>query len=267
METKTHFILTYKNIFRMEFHFPYGLKPSRVGDRKKFYREEFDIEKASNWFDTKKGVLPLALDVGTETTRYKPQFKKYLDKIVYIRRFDGHESLRKKLVNYSPEDLYFSPFEFRDGSIRENSELIFEINPDEIECKTCKFRKRKLGKHIKTFCKDCADKAAEKTKELFELLESHFNDVKIVFNGIGYYIIIQDTEALEFTRKYRKGLASRIMKKFPINQRITIGEKDLIRVPGSLNGLVSRKVMEVSKYDLDDPKYIYREKSVPESLK
>ena len=251
----------------MEFQFPYNLKPSRVGDRKKFYENEFDPDFASNWFNRKDGNLALALDVGSETTRYKPQFKKYLDKIVYIRNFEDLETLKKKIVNYAPEDLYFSPLEYKDGSLRDKNELMFEINPDEIECNTCKFRKRKLGNNLKTFCEECVEKAADKTLELFELLNSHFEQLKLVFNGIGYYIIVQDKEAMEFSRKYRRGLASRIIKEFPINQRLTIGEKDLIRLPGSLNGIVSRKVIEISKYDLHSPEDIYKMKSKPEFLK
>ncbi|MFB6265738.1 MAG: hypothetical protein ABEI07_01500, partial [Candidatus Nanohaloarchaea archaeon] len=67
---------------------------------------------------------------------------------------------------------------------------------------------------------------------------------------------VEDEEAFRMDREDRRELAGKVAKEFPIDPSITAGEKDLIRLPGSLHGLVSKVVTPLEPSDLSDPERI-----------
>lgn len=248
----------------MRFYFPYGLRPSRVEERKKFYQDEFEIEKAEKWFKI-SGVL--IVDVGSETTRYRPVLKKYLNKLVYIRKYDNLEHLREKIIYYCPEDLYYQ-FKFPEHGILKQ-ELIFDLDPENVNCVKCSLLRKNIQGIGKTysFCENCFKETAERTKELYILIKKHFEDVKLVYSGRGFHIHVRDKIAFDLEENKRKELSNKIKKKFPIDEWVTSGNIDIVRLPFSLNGLVSRKVIEIELKDLNNLEKLVNEKALPEFLK
>lgn len=246
----------------MEFYFPYEMRPSRVNERREFYSGEFDLEQAKKWLKKKQDWLAIAFDIGTETTRYRPRFKKYLNKLVYIREFQDSKELKDKIIRYSPEDLYYSFKELKDGESVQNYDLVFHLDPREFDCRTCKRKKKDLGEDSIVFCEKCAERAANETLRLYNLLKKHFDQIQIIFTGIGYYLQVQDPEAIKISKANRKILSEKVEKEFKISKEITSGERDTIRLPGSLNGLVSRKVIKIKFEDLKDPERIYKDLSM-----
>ncbi len=250
------------------FFFPTGLKPCSIEQRKEFYTKEFNIDKAEKWFTLNNRTQGLiVIDIGTETTRYRPILKKYLGKLVNISKFEDTTQLKEKLLYYIPEDIYYSIKTIQ--GIREHQELIFDIDPNNVDCLKCNIRKKYLpekGRKL-SFCKDCFETSCNQASDLYSLLKNHFDNVKIIFSGRSIHIHVLDDFAFELNPTERAVLAKKVDKKFGINSKITIGETDLIRLPGSLNGLVSRKVIELKPSWLYDPEKIYSERSLPNFLK
>lgn len=61
----------------------------------------------------------------------------------------------------------------------------------------------------------------------------------------------------------RTKLADNILKRFPIEREVATGQERKVRLPGSLNGVVGREVVQVSPDQLDGPLYIIEELSDP----
>ncbi|MDY6769959.1 MAG: DNA primase, partial [Candidatus Nanohaloarchaea archaeon] len=86
----------------------------------------------------------------------------------------------------------------------------------------------------------------------------------LVYSGRGFHIHVEDDEAFRMDREDRRELADRVAAEFPIDTQVTAGEKDLIRLPGSLHGLVSRIVTPIEPAALSDPGRILTGVGVPE---
>ncbi|MDY6771427.1 MAG: hypothetical protein SV186_05765 [Candidatus Nanohaloarchaea archaeon] len=258
----------------MRFSFPDGISPPSVEERERFYDEEFDLQSVQDlYYRWKKPVF--ALDIGTETTLYKGRFKKYKGKLVYVKEYDDLEELQEKFVTYAPEDLYYDTRTYENDPRQSNTvwerptgkQLVFDLDPELVECPRCENRRRHMDDEERasyTFCEECFSEVAEKTAQLVVLLDRHFDAVKAYFSGRGFHIHVKDPEGFDMDDIERDKLASKMAKRFPIDKKITAGEKTLIRLPGSLHGLTGRKVVEVSLDDLQEPLDILYEKSVPE---
>lgn len=261
----------------MNPYFPEDLRPPTVEQRREFYSKEFD-----NWnlkvlnFKWEKPVL--AVDVGTETTRYRPKHKDYLGKIVFIRNYRNVDHLMKKIIGYAPEDLYYDTRTYDRDPRQTNAiwerpsgqQLVFDLDPELVECKRCEsVRKKHEGKRLAkyTFCEKCFSELAEETAKLAVFLRRSFESINIYFSGRGFHIHVNDQEAFHMDDFDRENLADKLSKKFPIDRKITAGEKNLIRMPGSLHGLTGRKVVELTTGELKNPERIIYQKSMPEFLK
>ncbi|MFB6265925.1 MAG: DNA primase, partial [Candidatus Nanohaloarchaea archaeon] len=71
----------------MKFDFPDGMRPSTVEEREEFYRNSFPIEVIEEKMERWDRFVPV-VDVGSETTRYRPRFKQYKGKLVRINEFE-----------------------------------------------------------------------------------------------------------------------------------------------------------------------------------
>lgn len=260
----------------MRFSFPDGLSPPTVEQRERFYREEFDLQSVRDlYFQWKKPVF--AFDIGTETTLYKRRFKEYKGKLVYIREYDDLEDLQEKFVTYAPEDLYYDTRIYDNDPRQTNTvwekpagkQLVVDLDPELVECQRCENRRRHMDDDVVaslTFCEECFADLAEETAKVTVLLDRHFDAVKTYFSGRGFHVHVKDREGFMMDEMEREELAAKLDKKFPIDRKITAGEEEVMRLPGSLHGLTGRKVIEVDLEDLQDPDAILHEKSVPEVL-
>jgi len=91
------------------------------------------------------------------------------------------------------------------------------------------------------------------TAKLYEELKDEYKRVKVVFSGRGFHIHVLDKKAVKLSKKEREEIA-RKYSSYAIDEWVTNGEMRLIRLPYSLNGLVSRiclplKIGEVLKFD------------------
>ena len=120
-----------------------------------------------------------------------------------------------------------------------SQELVFDIDSDNIKCAHPKNQ---------LLCKKCLKKAYNSTIGMKEKLEDYFQRIIIIYSGRGFHIHILDKRADNLTTKERERL-NKIFSKFPIDPWVSRGYIRLIRMPYSLNSLVSRKVIPLYKKD------------------
>ena len=231
-----------------------SFRPATLKERKYFYEKEFNQKKYLSFFRIKPKFF--AVDLGTETKIISDPKKN--NKIIFFRT----NNLRKKLINYLPEDVYYDRnihkgkkfclfclktknfFKCKDFL---GQELIFDVDADNIKC-SCK-----------KICSKCINKSVENAFNLAEELE--FKLKKIVYSGRGCHVHVLDKKAYNLSEKERKKLAKKF-KKYGIDTWVSEGKIRLVRLPFSLNGLVSR--ISIPLNDLQDFK---EKKTLPKFLR
>jgi len=221
--------------------------PATLEKRKEFYEKEFSINKFKQWL--KKNNLPLpqicAIDAGTET---KIALKKELRNTLFYFPFS---ELKEKIKKYCPEDVYYDRNQYKNSNnvlktLNFNNwlaqELVFDIDADNLECE-CKNNQK--------VCYRCLKIAYEYALKIKLFLQSKgFKKIGIVYSGRGFHIHVFDKNAFRLTIKEREKL-NKELSDFPIDEWVSRGYIRLIRMPYTLNGLVSKKCLPVdAKFDI-----------------
>lgn len=275
--------------------FPGELETPTFEERKKFYEEEFGLEKV-RWLKFMWDKPVLVADVGTETTRYRPIHKKHLGELVSFDSYESFEDLEEEVIRYVPEDLYYDLRVYKHDQQQTNSiwekpdgkQLVFHLQPtttttdfstavdtdgvtsgkdNGIEGCKCEEKREKLaGRRLSQyiFCEECFKKTAEKTKDLYKFLRRNFETVIMFFNGIGFDVHVLDEEAFYMDDYQRDMLFNKLSKRFPIDINGKEHSNDVTWLPGSLNGVTGRKVIRVKLFELTSPLKILYQKSRPE---
>lgn len=215
------------------------LRPSTLKERKKFYSKEFDIKKSLSFFKIKPKYF--AVDLGTETNIIKYPEKK--NKLIYFKP----KNLKSKLLYFLPEDVYYDRnlhkgnklcffclktknyFKCKDFL---GQELVFDIDADNLDC------------NCKNICNKCIIKSIQNAFNIVEELKKDFENIKIVYSGRGCHIHVFDKKAYKLSISERKKLAKKF-KKYGLDQWVTEGKIRLVRLPYTLNALVSRIVLPI----------------------
>lgn len=214
---------------------------SKLSERKRFYNKEFDIKKVKKWFKDSLGYYPqiCAIDAGSETGIIVN--KKYKGEMFYF----FFDELQEKIKKYVPEDVYF------DRNIYSNPEkiletlqfkkpvsqmLAFDIDADNIECEN--------HSDELEVCQDCIKKTYNYALDMKKGLSRRFKKIKLVYSGRGFHIYILDKKAFKLDFKERSKL-NKQFSKYPIDPWVSRGHIRLMRLPYSLNGLVSRIVIPI----------------------
>ena len=236
----------------------YDFRISTLSERKEFYSKEFSIKKAKAWFKSNKINLPqiCALDPGSETGILLN--KKQKGEMLY---FPLNE-LQKKIKKYYPEDLYYVRNQYKNPkevlkTMKVNSfvsqELIFDVDADNIRCDHPKHQDA---------CQKCLNKGfGEALKIKKDLKKIGFNKIRLVYSGRGFHVHVLDKKAFLLTKKQRRDLTKKFLK-YPIDPWVSEGYIDLIRMPYSLNSLVSRKAIPIN-----NKKELYSKATIPNFLR
>jgi len=214
-----------------------NFRHSTLKEREMFYSKEFSQNKSFSFFKTKPKYF--AVDLGTETKIIKYPDK--YNKLIYFKT----KNLKKKLLDYLPEDVYYDRnlhkgkkfcsfcLNTRDYFKCENflgQELVFDVDANNIKC------------NCKRICNKCIERAVENAFEIKKRLK--FKKVDIVYSGRGCHVHVFDKKAYKLNLKERKKLAKKF-RKYGIDTWVTEGRIRLVRLPYTLNGLVSRIVIPI----------------------
>lgn len=211
-------------------------RPSTISEREEFYTKEFSIKKLLSWF--KKHHLPTpqicALDAGTDTGIILE--KKHKGNMLYFKFKD----LIKKIKQYAPEDVYYDRNQYKNPKkilntlnfeTRINQELVFDLD---VENMAEEVNNRSLQKLFRI------------TLKMKKELEKRFDKVHITYSGRGFHLHVDDKCAKRMTIEERRALNAKFVN-YPLDPWVSKGFIRLIRMPYSLNSIVSRTVIPVDK--------------------
>jgi len=269
------------------YRFPKGMRPSKLNERKKFYEGEFELYKVEKWF-SQRGIgnvrsldnTVFAVIIGRHSDIYPPEYEEIKNKAVIIDEHRGLEDIRDYILQYLPEGVYYDRNIYEDIKTCEKcgksyidcwecegflgQELAFDIDPENVRCPYHGDIKEKMrrGQGL-SFCMIEFKIVRKLTLKLHDLLKSEFSDIKIVFSGRGFHIHIFDKKAIKMSRDERVEIAKQYSD-YAIDEWVTNGEMRLIRLPFSLNGLVSRICLPVDVNDIIE--FDPRKQAIPSFL-
>lgn len=251
---------------------PKSMRPPALGERREYYSREFPLDKVKKWFLSRKIRHPtFAIDVGEDSGIYDERHKRLVGKLVYITKYKTWNQLEKKLIDYAPEDVYYSRNVFDGSGACEKcmdrsfgcfkcehflgQELVFDIDPENIGCEKCV--KRGKGKSIYSFCIHSFLAARREAETLPAFLKKRFGfrKIEVAYSGRGFHVHVFDKSTLSLGKEARHSIAKIALEAgYHIDEWVTAGSIDLVRVPYSLHGLVGRvpillRQPEVKKFD------------------
>ena len=229
---------------------------SSLDERRGFYEKEFSVSKVKSWFKKNKIPFPqlCAVDAGSETGILID--KKLKGSMLYF----PFSKLWQKVLKYIPEDVYYDRSVYKNPAKalrtlnfnnKLGQELVFDVDTDNIPCK---FHKKEL------VCDICLRKALGFDKKIKKILLKEFKRVEIVYSGRGFHVHVFDKKAYSLDNKQRQKYNKKFFR-FPIDPWVSGGNIRLIRMPFSLNSLVSIIVTPL------DDKNRLNNKTIPKFLK
>ncbi len=264
-----------------KYRFPKGMRPSTLDERREFYLNEFDVESVSEWLKWRDVLnTAFAVIIGRHSDIYLPEYEDIKRKAVII---DEHEGLRDVLgyiLQYLPEGVYYDRNVYSDirlcvqrGCDYRNcwdcenfigQELAFDIDPENVDCPYhgSVEDKMKRGEGL-SFCMLEFKKVRKLALKLYDDLREEYKRIRIVFSGRGFHIHVLDKKAIKLGRGEREEIA-RKYSDYAIDEWVTSGEMRLIRLPYSLNGLVSRVCIPLSVEELAE--FDPRKRAIPSFL-
>jgi len=255
-----------KSIVKHRLEFPTWMRPASLDERTEFYRREFKLKKVASWL---KDYPPMVFSViiGRYTQIFPREYARVKDNTIIIYDYADLADLLDYIIQYRPESVYYDRSIYRDRKSCElcgkkkpdcwscegfvGQELAFDLDVENVYCPLHgEPEERVRANDYVSFCEYELQLIKEKTVELFDELRSEYSKVSVVYSGRGYHIHVRDRRAFMMSRKERKEFAKQIGKSYPIDEWVTEGESHLIRLPFSLNGLVSRIVLPLEEKQL-----------------
>jgi DNA primase catalytic subunit len=244
------------------------MRYSILKERKQFYTTEFTTKKVAEWFKDGLGRSKFAVIIGRHTNIYPEKYKEDASTTIIIDEYTNLEDVRQQILEFLPEAVYYDRSVYDENDHRIGQELAFDLDPENITCPIHGSLADKM-KRLRglSFCELELEMVKHEAIGLHEFLTNRFSDVRVVYSGRGFHLHVLDPKAYLLTAQERLGLARQVKSAgFQIDEWVTSGEMRLIRLPYSLNGLVSRIVLPLTKYELESFDAIHDERCLPKFL-
>lgn len=247
----------------MRYRLPVGMRYSTLFERREFYRKEFSLDQVSAWFEGIPHLVhpQFAVIIGRHTGIFPGRYREDRSTTIIISNYHDLLDLRRQILEFVPESVYYDRNVYHENR-RIGQELAFDVDPENLVCPVHgTFADRMKNHQGLAFCEIELEMVKEETINMHEMLEESFSTMRVVYSGRGFHIHVLDEEVFSWTPERRRSLALDLKKKgFPFDEWVTSGSMRLIRLPYSLHGMVSRKVVpleisELKKFDpLTDPR-------------
>jgi DNA primase catalytic subunit len=252
----------------VKYYLPAGMRCTSLQERERFYNSEFNLEKVAQWFVKEQGKVKFAVIIGRHTKIFPEKYKEDASTTIIIDEYSNLEDLRAQILEFLPEAVYYDRNVYGENDVKLGQELAFDIDPENITCpihgSLADKMKRRQGL---SFCELELQMARREAMWLFDFLEDRFSSVRGVYSGRGFHLHVFDKTAYMLSQKERQELAEQVKKEgFHIDEWVTAGEMRLIRLPYSLNGLVSRIVLPLTKVELQTFDPIHDKRVLPSFL-
>lgn len=254
----------------MRYRFPRGMRISTLEEREVFYKREFDLKKVAEWLSWKDiENTAFAVIIGRKTEVYRKDLEEKKDKVLIIEEHRGLNEVLDYILYYLPEGVYYDRNLYRALSLCRDcskncwecnnflgQELAFDLDPENVDCPYHGSLEDKVArKDTVSFCMLEFKRVQKNTVRLYRELKKEFEKIRIVFSGRGFHLHVLDSSAFKLSLQERKEIAERYSE-LGIDEWVTSGEMRLIRLPYSLNALVSRVCVPLNAEDLSsfDPR-------------
>ncbi len=251
-----------------QYYFPVGMKYATLMERKQFYTQEFSPKKVSEWFKGGIGNTKFAVIIGRHTKIFPEKYKEDASTTIIIDEFKDLEDLRGQILEFLPEAVYYDRNVYDANRKKVGQELAFDLDPENITCPIHGSLEDKMKRHQGlSFCEIEFDMVKKEAIGLYDFLETCFSDIEIVYSGRGFHLHVLDPNAYKLNTKKRLSLAREAKQAgFHIDEWVTSGEYRLIRLPYSLNGLVSRITLPLRKDEIESFDAVHDERCLPKFL-
>jgi DNA primase catalytic subunit len=252
-----------------QYYLPKGMMYATLEERRQFYADEFSISSVAEWFRGKPGKTWFAVIIGRHTKIFPEKYRQDASTTIIIDQYNSLEDVRCHVLDFLPEGVYYDRNSYGEEGGKIGQELAFDLDPENIICPVHGSLADKMAKNQGLgFCEIELDMVKKETIRLYEFLEGSFSQLKIVYSGRGFHIHVLDKNAYELTTQERLKIAEQTKQAgFHIDAWVTSGEMRLIRLPYSLNGLVSRIVLPLAKSELEKFNPVLDERCLPKFLK
>jgi DNA primase small subunit len=251
------------------YEMPLGMRYATLEEREQFYSQELPLAKVTEWFEKRHGKPKFAVIIGRHTKIYPENYKSDAETTIIIDEYKTLTDVQGQILEFLPEAVYYDRNVYNSKGEKIGQELAFDLDPENVTCPVhgslADKMKRKQGL---SFCELELNIVRQETILLNEYLEAkNFSNLRIVYSGRGFHLHVLDAEAFKLTAEQRLRLAQETKKEgFHIDEWVTSGEMRLIRLPHSLNGLVSRIVLPLKKQDLESFNPVSDERCLPKFL-
>jgi DNA primase catalytic subunit len=244
------------------------MRYSTLEERKQFYTKEFNPQKVADWFKDGFGRTKFAVIIGRHTKIFPEKYEKDASTTIIVDDFEILEDVRQQILEFLPEAVYYDRNIYDQNDKKVGQELAFDLDPENITCPIhgglVDKMKRKQGF---SFCEVELDMVKREAIGLTDFLENRFSEVKIVYSGRGFHLHVLDQKAYLLNSEERLNLAGKAKQLgFHIDEWVTSGEFRLIRLPCSLNGIVSRIALPLKKNELESFDAIHDKRCLPKFL-
>jgi DNA primase small subunit len=244
------------------------MRYSTLEERKQFYTQEFNPQKAAEWFSGGLGRTKFAVIIGRHTKIYPEKYKQDASTTIIIDEYKNIEDVRQQILEFLPEAVYYDRNLYDQNDNKISQELAFDLDPENITCPIhgtlADKMKRKQGL---SFCEVELEMVKKETIGLYDFLETRFSDVRVVYSGRGFHLHVLDQKASLLSSEELLNLAQQAKQLgFHIDEWVTSGEFRLIRLPYSLNGLVSRIALPLRKDEIESFDAVHDERCLPQFL-
>jgi DNA primase catalytic subunit len=242
------------------------MRPASIRERDEFYRLEFKTNRVREWFRGWTKPIVFAAVIGRHTKIFPAEYRKDKDRTILIDEYETLEDLQRYCLEFSPESVYYdrNVYEGWDeakrgpGKIEElgksfGQQLAFDIDPENFECPIHGALEDKMNRHQGlSFCRLELQLAKEQVLELVDELSGSFTNLRLVYSGRGFHVHVLDKDTFFWTHKQRLTLTRSLVRRgYLMDEWVAGGGMRLIRLPYSLNGLVSRLATPLDRVEID----------------
>ena len=255
-------------VIMVQYYLPLGMRYATLDERKQFYTAEFNLQSVAQWFSSQQDRVRFAVIIGRHTKIYPEKYKEDASTTIVIDEYSDLEDLRLQILDFLPEAVYYDRTVYDANDGKTGQELAFDLDPENINCPVhgtlADKMKRQQGL---SFCELELEMVKQEAVGLYEYLGNIFSEVKAVYSGRGFHLHVLDNEAYLFSSQKRLDFARKVKGAgFHIDEWVTSGEMRLIRLPFSLNGLVSRIVLPLTKGELERFDAVHDKRCMPKFL-
>jgi len=231
------------------------MRPASLRERHGFYEREFRTNLVRDWFRGWTTPIVFAVIIGRHTKIVPAEYRTVRDRTILIDEYGKLQELQRYCMEFRPESVYYDrnvyqswdqarlgPNKLDELGKSFGQQIAFDIDPENFECPIHGTLEDKMNRRQGlSFCRLELQMAQGQVLELMDELSDTFSKLRVVYSGRGFHVHVLDEDTLFWTLKQRITLARSLARRgYLMDEWVAGGGMRLIRLPHSLNGLVSR---------------------------